>query len=291
VLAGCNQRLRNAAPAGSAPILRLDRGAGLIHGVRARHVSALLEPLLALVAPCLYVPPAESAAARLIVRPKLRVTLRLGGAGLLAQCRYFGVAPADADLRTLYAPEPADAPRVVTPGYALAAYTRDGVVVASQQQPPALPESVLALANAPAALASGEICVRAVWHEPARRWPLVRVMAGPREVAVPMFSVKQVLPEDAISDDPPPTRSLAKCLGEESSLSSLGRPALLVLRRRGPALALRVEALLGHGNEVVHPVGPLLQGAPWILGVIGNNDAGSPMLVLDPLALPGLHAS
>ncbi|RKZ35959.1 MAG: hypothetical protein DRQ37_05225 [Gammaproteobacteria bacterium] len=295
VLALCNQRLQTAALASTSPVLRLEGGAGLIQGPRAQQVADLLAPMLALAAPCLYVPPARSVVANLTIRPKLRVTLRLGGAGLLAQIRYFGEAPADADLRTLYAPQPSSAARVVTPGYALAAFNKDGIVADSQQQQPTLPAAVRALTVTPPlaadALAHGEICLRAVWHEPARRWPVVRVMAGRREVAVPMFSVEQVVSEDVISGDLPPTHSLAMCLGEESSPSPLGRPALLMLRRRGPQLALRVEALLGHGNEVVHPAGLLLQSAPWILGVIGNNDVGTPMLVVDPLALPGLPAA
>ena len=103
-----------------------------------------------------------------------------------------------------------------------------------------------------------------------------------------MFSVEQAVSEDALSDERPPTRSLAQCLGEESSPSSLGRPALLILRRPGPKLALRVEALLGHGHEVVHPVGPLLHSAPWVLGVTDGADEAPPVLVLDPLALPEL---
>ena len=296
VLLHCNQRLQAAAPTDTAPLLRFTRGAGLIHGPRAQQVLDLLEPMLALAAPCLYVRPAQSAIAGATIRPKLRVTLQLGGAGLLAQLRYFGKAPADADLRSLYANPVSSTPALIRPACALPAFNKNGFVVDSQQQFSKLPATVSALAETadhspgvPAdTLASGEICLRAVWHEPARRWPLVRVMAGRREIAMPMFSIEQVLSEDTMSGDLPPTRSLAKCLGEESSPSSLGRPALLMLRRHGPPLALQVEALLGHGNEVVHPVGPLLQSTPWVLGVIGNSDAVAPTLVVDPLALPGL---
>ena len=292
VLAHCNQRLQRAAPIGITPVLRVQSGAGLIHGRRAQHVTELLDPMLALIAPRLYVPPAQSALAKVAIRPKVRVALRLGGAGLLAQCRYFGDAPAQGALRSLYRPEPSNGSLASTPDYALNAFNAAGVIVESQ----ALPACVLALAMAsreapipPAkALARGEICLRALRHEAPLRWPLVRVMAGRREVAVPMFSVEQAVCEDTICDPVPATRSLAACLGEDPSLAPLGRAALLMLRRRGQPLALRVEALLGHGNEVVHPVGPLLQSAPWILGVIAGNDGAVPVLVVDPLALPAL---
>jgi hypothetical protein len=294
VLASCNQRLQRAAPFGVAPVLRVQSGAGLIHGRRAQHVAELLEPMLALVAPRLYVPPTQSALAKVTIRPKVRVALRLGGAGLLAQCRYFGDAPAEHDLRSLYAREPSNCSPASTPDYALNAFNAAGVIVVSK----ALPGSVLALAMAPReapipaakVLARGEICLQAVRHEAPRRWPLVRVMAGCREVAVPMFSVEQAICEDTICDTLPPMQSLAACLGEDPLLAPLGRAALLMLRRRGRPLALRVEALLGHGNEVVHPVGPLLQSAPWILGVIAGNDGGAPVLVVDPLTLPDLLA-
>ena len=100
VLGRCNRRLQIAAPAGTSPVLRLEGGAGLIQGLRAQQVIDLLEPLLAVAAPRIYIPPAQSKTAGLSIRPKMRVTLRLGGAGLLAQLRYFGEAPADAELRT-----------------------------------------------------------------------------------------------------------------------------------------------------------------------------------------------
>ena len=292
VLAHCNQRLQRDAPVGIAPVLRLQGGAGLIHGPRVQDVAEVLEPLLALLAPRLYVPPTQSALANLTIRPKVRVTLRVGGAGLLAQCRYFGEAPAEVELRTLYARESSKASPAATSGYALSAFNAAGVVIASRQPRAELPACVLALATAPVvaptaaakALACGEICLR----EAPRCWPLVRVMAGRREVAVPMSSVAQAVCEDAISGAPPPTRSLALCLGEDPLLAARGRAALLMLRRHGAPLALRVEALLGHGNEMVHPVGPLLQSAPWILGVIANADGSAPVLVVDPLALPTL---
>jgi hypothetical protein len=304
VLAHCNQCLQHAAPPGTAPVLRMQSGAGLIQGPRAQHVADLLAPLLALIALHLYVPPMQSGLAKLTIRPKVRVSLRLGGAGLVTQCRYFGEAPAEDELRNLYPRVPVNRARAVAQGYALNAYNTAGLVVDSPaSQPgqqralqPALPATVMALAaalpvteNSPSdALARGEVCLRAVGHEPPRRWPIVRVMAGCREVAVPMFSVGQAVCEDTISGSSPPVRSLALCLGEDPLLAALRRPALLMLRRRGPQLALRVESLLGHGNEIVHPVGPLIQSAPWILGVIANKGEGPPMLVVDPLALPGM---
>lgn len=299
VLAQCNRRLRSAVPPGLSPVLRLERGAGLVKGPRARQVADLLEPLLALVGSLLFVATPQSAAANLFVRPKLRVTLRLGGAGLIAQLRYFGAAPTDADLVMLYREESesesAGQACAIAPAMALAALDSNGIVldsprnVSSAPPPlPPLPQWIQSLVNMPDVCARGEICLHALWHEPVRRWPLVRVMAGRREVAVPMFGVEQAVSEDSISGDLPSIRSLAQCLGEEPSPSVSGRPALLVLRRRGPKLALRVESLLGHGNELVHSVGPLLQSAPWILGVIGSSESGAPLLVIDPLALPGL---
>lgn len=300
VLAHCNRRLRSAVPPGLSPVLRLERGAGLVKGPRARQVSDLLEPLLVLAGSLLFVPEPKSAAANLLVRPKLRVNLRLGGAGLVAQLRYFGAAPADADLAMLYREESesgsAGQASAMAPAMALAALDSNGIVLDSPTNVSSsspllsspLPQSVQSLINAPGVCARGEVCLHALWHEQARRWPLVRVMAGRREVAVPMFGVEQAVSEDSISGDLPSTRSLAQCLGEEPSPSASGRPALLVLRRRGPKLALRVEALLGHGNELVHSVGPLLQSAPWILGVIGCGESAAPLLVIDPLALPGL---
>ena len=298
VLAHCNRRLRSAVPPGLSPVLRLERGAGLVKGPRARQVSDLLGPLLALVGSLLFVPAPKSAAASLLVRPKLRVNLRLGGAGVIAQLRYFGTAPTDAELTMLYREESesGSAAQVsaiasaMAPAMALAALDSNGIVLDSLKNVSSspLPKSVRSLVNAPDVCARGEICLHALWHEPVRRWPLVRVMAGRREVAVPMFGVEQAVAEDSISGELPSTRSLAQCLGEESLPSASGRPALLVLRRRGPRLALRVEALLGHGNELVHSVGPLLQSVPWILGVIGSGESAAPLLVIDPLALPGL---
>jgi hypothetical protein len=302
VLAQCTQRLRDVVAPGVSPVLRLERGAGLVKGPRARQVSDLLEPLLALVGPLLFVPASTSAVANLVVRPKLRVGLRLGGAGLIAQARYFGAAPADADLMMLYREDSASGstapacamPSVMPPAMALAALDSKGIVLGTltneSPSPPSIPPWVQSLVNVTGVCARGEVCLHALWYEPARRWPLVRVMAGGREVAVPMFGVEQAVSEDSIAGELPSTRSLAQCLGEEPSPSVSGRPALLVLRRRGPKLALRVEALLGHGNELVHSVGPLLQSAPWILGVIGGDESRAPLLVIDPLALPGLHA-
>lgn len=290
VLAQCNRRLRSAVAPDLSPVLRLERGAGLVKGARARQVSELLEPLLALAGSLLFVPAPKSAGANLLVRPKLRVSLRLGGAGLMAQLRYFGTAPTDADLAMLYCAE--DGSGSTGQAFAMAAFDSNGIVLDAltnvSLSPRPLPKRLGSLVNAPDVCARGEICVHAIWHEPVRRWPLVRVMAGKREVAVPMFGVEQAVSEDSISGELPSTRSLARCLGEEPSPSASGRPALLVLRRRGPKLALRVEALLGHGNELVHSVGPLLQSVPWILGVIGSGESRAPLLVIDPLALPGL---
>jgi hypothetical protein len=124
----------------------------------------------------------------------------------------------------------------------------------------------------------------------ARPWPVIQVLAGGRPIAVPMFAVSQAVSEDTLNSDPPLMRSLAQCLGEPPVPSQGGRTALLLLRRRGPPLALHVEALLGHSNELVYPVGPVLQFAPWILGVIEDKQGGPPVLVIDPLALPGLLA-
>ena len=102
-----------------------------------------------------------------------------------------------------------------------------------------------------------------------------------------MFSVARAVTQDGLEREPPRARSLARSLGEQDTPSSLGRPALLVLRRRGPAVALRVEALLGHGVGRMLPAGPLMGTVPWLLGVL-EEDGCAPTLVLDPLALPGV---
>lgn len=300
VLAQCTQQLRDVVAPGVSPVLRLERGAGLVKGVRARQVSELLQPLLALVGPLLFAPAPTSAVATLTVRPKLRVSLRLGGAGLIAQLRYFGATPPEADLTTLYRRQSTPVPtareetrdKAQDNAIALAALDSRGIVVdaLTNELPSSLPSWMQPLMDMTGVCARGEVCLHALWHEPARRWPLVRVMAGGREVAVPMFGVEQAASEDSIAGEPPSIRSLAQCLGEQPSPSVAGRPALLVLRRRGPKLALRVEALLGHGNELVYSVGPLLQSVPWILGVIAGGESRAPLLVIDPLALPGLHA-
>jgi len=255
VFALWNEVLLRTSPPGVMPRLRLERGAGLVQGPRAEVIAGLLAPLLGLAAPLLYVAAAGSPGAR-GVRPKIRLALSLGGSGLLAQLRYFGAAPQDEAMRAALAP--------------------------LGEQAMALPPQLLR----PAAR-SAEVCLGAVWQEPARRLPLVFLLAGRREVAIPMFAVARALAQDEPGQDIADVRSLADCLGEEAVPAGGGRRAVLVLRRRGAPVALRVESLLGHGAERVMPVGPMLLGAPWLLGVVAR-DAQAPVLVIDPLALPAL---
>lgn len=251
VFARWNELLAQGSPHGLSPLLRLERGAGLVQGPRAEVIAALLAPLLGAAAPLLYVAAPGSPAAR-GVRPKIRLSLSLGGSGLLAQLRYFGAAPQEAALCA-----------------ALAALGAQAMALPVQSG------------------ARGEVCLRAVWMEPARRLPLVYLLAGRREVALPMFSVARALAQDEPGQDVADVHSLADCLGEEAVPAASGRSAVLVLRRRGAPVALRVESLLGHGSERVLPVGPLLHGTPWLLGVIAR-DEQAPVLVVDPLALPAL---
>lgn len=249
-----NTLLLRAAPPGVSPLLRLQRGAGLVQGARATIVAELVAPLLSAAAPLLYVAAPGAAPARGL-RPKMRLSLSLGGSGLLAELRYFGAAVPDAALRAAFAP------------------------LGPQAQ--ALPPQAGADPH------RAEVCLRAVWAEPARRLPLVYLLAGRCEVAVPMFSVLRVLAPDAPGQAAVDTHSLAECLGEEPLPAASGRPALLLLRRRGQPVALRVESLLGHGTERVLPVGPILHGAPWLLGVIAREQQ-APVLVINPLVLPAL---
>jgi hypothetical protein len=254
VFALWNEVLLRASPPGVVPLLRLERGAGLVQGPRAEVIAGLLVPLLGLAAPLLFVAAAGAPAAR-GVRPKIRLALSLGGSGLLAQLRYFGAAPQDEALRAALAP--------------------------LGEQAMALPPQLRPAAR------SAEVCLGAVWQEPVRRLPLVFLLAGRREVAIPMFAVARALAQDEPAQDIADVHSLADCLGEEAVPASGGRRAVLVLRRRGAPVALRVESLLGHGAERVLPVGPMLLGAPWLLGVVAR-DAQAPVLVIDPLALPAL---
>jgi hypothetical protein len=250
-----NALLRHAAPGEVSPLLRVQRGAGLVHGARAPIVAALVAPLLEVAAPLLH-GAAAGAAPRRGVRPKIRLSLALGGSGLLAELRYFGTPPPDAVLRSALA---------------------------------GLGTQALALPPQASGTAHGaEVCLRAVWNEAARRLPLVHLLAGRRELALPMFAVLRALALDTPEQVAVDTHSLAECLGEEPVPAASGRPSLLLLRRRGTPVALRVESLLGHGSERVLPVGPLLHGAPWLLGVIARAEQ-APVLVIDPLALPALQ--
>jgi len=247
--------------AGSAPpLLRLERGASLVRDERLEDVAALLEPLLGLAATRLHLPLPALRRAR--VRPKIRLRLGLAGSALAVRVRYFGAVPDDGSLcaACLHLGPRACALPALTGGDAHGAR-----------------------------LAAGEVCLGLLLDEGPRRLRLVRVLAGRRQVAIPLPAVVRAVSEDALEQVPPRTRSLAESLGEDPVPASAGRPALLLLRRRGPALALRVEALLGHGIERVLPAGPLLALLPWLLGVLDAQ--GAPVLVVDPLALPGVASS
>lgn len=246
-----SERLLEAAAPGVSPLLRLDRGAGMVQGAQAEPIAGLLASLLTVAAPLLYVAPSGAPTAR-GVRPKVRASLSLLGSSVLADVRYFGAAPADLSLRA--------------------------AVAALGPQALALPPQLRARAS------HTQVCLRAVWTLPARRWPLVHLLAGRREVAVPMFSVARALALDAPEQVVEDIRSLAGILGEEPVPATRGRPAVLLIRRRGAPVALRVESLLGHGSERVLPAGPLLHAAPWLLGVFAREDQ-PPVLVIDPLAL------
>ena len=295
VFSHCTQVLRRESVNDTMPLLRIERGAALIRGRRAQHVVSLLEPLLSLAASRLYVavsrPMNAGCAARVMVKPKVRVSLTLGGAGLVARVRYFGEAPRDDELQAAFATHSAARPlskgSSMNLACALPSVTVDGAVLEIQAaffQSGELIDAALQQANS---LARGEVCLQAVWHEGLRRWSVVKVMAGERIIAVPMFAVAQAVSDDSMVGEPPPTVSLAHCLGELPKPSQHGRPAMLILRRRGEPLALSVESLIGHGEDIVHPVGPMLQMAPWILGVIQSKHEGQPVLVVDPLGLPG----
>lgn len=248
-------------PPGVSPLLRLEQGAGLVREPRLRRVAALMEAVLAVAAPRLHLAPPAVAGA--VVRPKIRVRLMLGGAGLLLRLSYFGGAPEDPVLRA-----------------ALAHLGPDVCPLPARVGPPP---------GAAGELAAGEVCLQAAWREAPRRMMLVQVMAGRLSLAVPLFSVARASTEDCLEHPVANTRSLAELMHQDASPADEGRPAVLLLRSRGEPLALRVEALKGHGAFRVLPAGPLMQMAPWLLGVVeGDDDA--PELVLDPLALPGLLA-
>ncbi len=232
-----------AAP-GSGPLLRIERGATLLQGPRAPRVEAAGEALLALVAAHLAPAPAGLSAA---VRPKVRVALSVGGAGVLLAVRWFGSAPPAGECARAL---------------------------------PALGEGACLF---PPRVRGGEVLLQAALAEPPRRMPLVHVLAGRRAVAIPLLAVERALAEDAAPPGPLEIVSLARCLDEEP-VPAPGRPALLVLRRRGEPLALRVELLVGHASERVLPCGPLLQAVPWLLGVVERGD-DAPEPVVDPLAL------
>jgi hypothetical protein len=255
--------LSPATPAQATPLLRLQQGAPLVREERLERIVALVAPLLTVAAARL--PRLTTLAAGARVRPKLRLSLGLGGAGLVAQVRYFGETPTDVQLR--------------------AGFTDAGPGVCPL--PPLHGPLAPAVGDGGLGLARGEVCLRAVAALPPRRLAVVRVMAGPRLVGLPMFSVARAVTRDSLEQEPPHTCSLAQILGEEPTPCAAGRAALLVLRRRGPVTALRVEALLGHGGERILPAGPLMSAVPGLLGVL-DEDGGPPTLVLDPLGLPGL---
>ena len=78
---------------------------------------------------------------------------------------------------------------------------------------------------------------------------------------------------------------MATCLGLSARASSRGRPACLSLDKGPEAVALVVDAVLGHGSLAVHSPGPLLAEFPWLLGVSGDEGHES-ILVIDPWRLP-----
>jgi hypothetical protein len=240
-----NQLLLRSAPPGVSPLLRLERGAGLVQPSRAPAICASLEPLLGCAAARLSPSPPALVA---VVRPKLRVHVELGGAGLAVTLCYFGSPPAEAELMAHFA-SPPDGPWVLPPRVS----------------------------------AGGEVSLRVIAGEPPRRYPVVHVLAGKRPVALPMLSVLRVDSADAAPPDAAQVPSLAGLLHEDAVPAS-GRPAVLLLRRRPTPVPLRVEMLVGHGAERVLPVGPLLNRVPWLLGCIARDD-GVPVLVVDPLAL------
>lgn len=244
---------------GVSPLLRLEQGAALVREPRVEPVGLLMDALLVVAAPLLYVAPPTVAGA--VLRPKIRARLTFGGAGLCLRLCYFGGAPADAALRA-----------------ALAHLGPDVCV---------FPPRAGAPAGDAAELARGEVCLQAAWREAPRRMMLVQVLAGRLAVALPLFSVARAVTEDTLERPVANTRSLAELLHQEPVPAHEGRPAVLLLRRRGAPVALRVEALQGHAPLRVLPAGPLMLMVPWLLGAI-EGDAGRPELVLDPLALPGL---
>lgn len=246
-----NARAQSLVARDAMPLLRLEHGAALVREPRVARIEALVAALLAVAVPRLFI--AERARASGSVRPKLRLSLSLTGAGLVARVSYFGVAPTDAETRAALAPL----------GEAVCAF------------PPRA-----ARPDRP----SGEVVLEAAWAEAPARIMLVRVLAGARPVAVPLGAIARATTEDLLDEPLEQTHSLAEMLGEEPVPATQGRPAVLLLRGRGQPVGIRVETLREHGVGQVRSAGPVLSALPWLLGVCADGDA-APELVVDPAAL------
>jgi hypothetical protein len=226
-------------------MLRIDRGATLLQGEPPVLLEDGVDWLLGEVRPRLApAPPALRAAS---VRARVRLEIDPAGTGYRTRVRYFGTAPECARHAALRA--------AVGPGGCLLPPRRTG----------------------------GEVALEALLQPPPGDVPLVHVLAGRRPVALPLACMERALSEDAPPAQPLRILSLARCLAEEP-VPAAGRPALLLLRGTGSALALRVELLVGHGSERVLPAGALLCELPWLLGVLERADE-APVLVVDPMPL------
>ena len=241
-------RLRQSAPPGVAPRLRMLRGAPLLRGERAARAGPAVSQALALAGQGLE--PAPPGFAGVSLRPKVTLDVHTTGAGTQLQVSYFGRVPgvrALAETRSLLGDQ----------GYVC---VRGG--------------------------AGKAIELQIVLAEPPRSLALVHVEAGGLAFAVPMNFVSMATPRDDAAAESRSSRTacLATCLGLSPMPSQQGRPAQLILTGGERPLALKVDAVLGHRRQLVHGVGPLLGLVPWLLGAVHSDDA-APIPVVHPRRL------
>lgn len=252
---GWHARLCSNAPPEVNPLLRMQRGAALIQGERARRIDHGMSVLLAVAGRGLE--PVLPDIAGVSMRPKVSLEVSADGAGLQVALSYFGRVPG---------------------------------VRAVREAREALGETAYLRVEGGAGHAIRLVLTRA---EPPRSLPVVLVEVGGRDFAVPMHFISRAVPVDACgsaqeqaSGDATPRRivSMAGCLGLTAGSSSRGRPARLITTAgdRDPALA--VDAVLGHRRAPIYGTGPLLAVIPWLLGVIQVED-GNAVLVVHPRRL------
>ncbi len=235
--------LRSFNPPAPA-ILRISSGAAYITRARANLVDGAVGQLLGLAHP--YLIDTDLAVPETMLRAKILLEIRRPWAGLLLRLRYYGDAP-----------------------------TRDHAEWARRE----LGSSAVLLE---AVARDRMVTLGVLLPEPERELALIHVRAGDQPLAVPMASVAKAQP--AQETDPAayaePPVSLAQCLGLTVPGSAV-RPACLLVKTPEGLHPVQVEALEGHGRDVVMSPGPLFLAVPWCFGFIRAADQ-APVPVIEP---------